>query len=153
MGLKKSDGISIVGADEFAKLLTDPAQKDIEALTRAYVVEMAAMLREKIKARTPTDSGNLKKSGKHRRKRSYPNNPQAMTFFDVGKDARHDGFYWRFVEHGTQAGKPGSSSKPARPFVQPARDEMRREMPDLVKKAVLKVWTRRVKRQMKQAAK
>jgi HK97 gp10 family phage protein len=154
--MRKPDKISTValfGAEDFAELLSGLAQKEIENLSRAHVLDLAKRLKDKIKARTPTNTGTLKKSGRHRRKKSFPNQPKAITYFDQGDDAKHDGYYWRFIEHGTKKGDPGSSSKPARPFVQPAKDEFRAEMPGIVNQSVMKVWEKRVKREMKKAAK
>lgn len=65
-------------------------------------------------------------------KRGRPTN-RDRPFSDVvithGRSARHDAWYWRFVEYGTQpmtGGRKGGAHAglPARPFIQPARDEV-----------------------------
>ena len=73
-------------------------------------------------------------------------NPVFLSCLISGKKAKHDGFYWRFVEHGT-LGRDGQ------PFVQPALDAMYPKTDNLVGEMFTKKLQARFKKNLKIIAK
>lgn len=115
---------SVSGFKELKDVLDHFAPRESRNLARAVQFGVATEVRDRIRARTPTLSGNLKKSIVAVRRRGAPDQPVSEVRVTEGHSAKHDGFYWFFQEFGTVR-------QPARPFVVPAVEEIRPEIPNI----------------------
>ena len=106
------------GVAEVQSFLSEYAPKEAINLLRNTMRAVAVEYKKEAQRRAPTHRTlNLKKSLKVKKRKSRRHEPKFSVVFEHGKKARHDGFYWRFVEHGTV-------NSPAHPFLQPAIDAM-----------------------------
>jgi HK97 gp10 family phage protein len=141
--------LSIEGIDQIKKVLRELPEKEGANLIKATVRGIAAEVNKEAKKRVPVNTGNLKKSLKVKTVRS----PKFKPVFDVraesGKAVKNDGFYWRFVEHGTG----GKSPSPSRPFVQPAKDLVFSKISQLVADLFVKKLKMAAARKIKAARK
>jgi len=144
--------IAVVGIDDVMKALGDMAPKYAKNLIRSTVHGVASEIAKKVKEKVPVNTGNLKKSVKAKRRKSPPDKPVSEVYFTAGKDAKNDGFYWRFIEHGTK-GNSKHNAIPARPFVQPIKDEFAQKMPDIIREQFVKKLTKMTNAQLKKNAK
>ena len=149
----KLEGITVTGTEEITELFKKIAPKHARNLMRSVNQALATELKNRIKAATPSNTGNLKRSLKAKRVQSTPEKPISDVIFESKKGAKADGYYWRFVEHGTTKGKKGSSSQPARPFVAPTRERFAAEMPTLTDQLFIKKLVALINREKKKAAK
>lgn len=89
---------------------------------RALVKKAATELRNDVKAAAPMDTGTLRRSIYVKLLRDKFGEPHAADVrVKTGKKAQaknRDGFYWRFIEHGTV-------NMDAQPFVQPTIERFR----------------------------
>lgn len=149
--MPQDSGIKLEGLDELNDVLGRIAPKHARNLIRSTVHGAAGELRNDVKKRVPSNTGNLKRSIKVKRRRGSPDKPVSEVRADHGPKAKHDGFYWRFVEHGTSGGRFGP--QPERPFLRPARDAFRAQYPQIVKRQFLKKFEALTKRELKKQAK
>ena len=85
---------------------------------RATVQSIAGKIRDEAKPNAPKDKrGRIAKSMKAKRRKSPPNHPVSEVYFEVGKSAKNDGWFWRLHEYGTV-------KMAARPFVLPAKEKV-----------------------------
>lgn len=138
----------IEGVEEISNVLGNLTPKQANNLMRSTIHGVAGEIRDEAKKNIPIKTGNLRKAIKTRRRRSQPEKPISDVYFTQGKKARHDGFYWRFVEHGTG----GRNPQPARPFVRPAKDKILRQLPRIMDKQFSKKLTAWYKRASKRVA-
>jgi HK97 gp10 family phage protein len=94
-------GVRIEGMEALQDILRNQLPKEAHNLARAATFALAKEVRDKVKAKTPRDTGNLAKSVKARRGRGNKTAFYSDVYFETGKAAAHDGFYWHMVEHGT----------------------------------------------------
>ena len=137
--------VEVIGADEVAKVLSEFAPRIANNLSRALVHGIAGEIRDEAKRRVPKRTGNLKRSMKIKRRRSKPGQPVSDVVFTQGKSAKNDGFYWRFVENGTQ-------DLPERPFVRPAKDLIFSKLDEVVDRQFKKKLIAAVNREKKKRA-
>ncbi len=136
-------GIAIDGIDEIQDFLSKRAPKEARNLLRSTIHAVAGEIRKEAKRKAPRDEGTLRKAIKAKRRRpKHPDKPFSDVIVTNGKDARYDAFYWRFVEYGTQ-------SQPARPFLRPAIDLMKPQIPGIFRKEFGKKLEQMAKRQAK----
>lgn len=140
-------GIKIDGMDELKEVLDLLAPRVANNLMRATVHGIASTIAKDAKARAPKDSGDLRKAIKAKqRKAKAPNKPVSDVMVEHGDGARYDAYYWRFVEYGTQ-------TQPERPFLRPAIDLARANMPEVMREQFGKKVEQALKRAAKKAAK
>lgn len=136
-------GIKLDGLQEVYKMFDDIAPRDARNLNRAAVHGLAGVVRDEARQNAPRDEGVLKKAIKSVRRR--PKNPD-FPFSDVmvthGRSVKNDAFYWRFVEYGTV-------DQPARPFLQPAVDNLRGQVSAIYTEQFMKKYARLLKRKAK----
>jgi HK97 gp10 family phage protein len=141
--------IKIDGIEEIQKILRELPEREGANLIKATVRGIAAEVNKEAKKRVPTKTGNLKKSLKVKAVRS----PKFQPVFDVraesGRGVKNDGFYWRFIEHGTG----GKNPQPEQPFVRPAKDLVFSKISTLVQDLFVKKIAAAAKRKLKAAAK
>ena len=139
---------SIHGLEDIDKVLNELAPKHARNLSRALMQSLASDIAKGAKKLVPTSTGNLKKAIKAKRKRSKPDKPISDVIVQSGKQAKNDGFYWRFVEYGTGGDHPS----PEQPFLRPSLDRVKAEMPAIIEQNLRKKLIAMVNREKKKAA-
>ena len=137
--------IQIDGMEELTNILGNIAVRDARNLNRATIHTIATEIKKESRLRAPRDTGTLRKGIVAVRRR--PRNPD-RPFSDVnvtgGHGAKHDAFYWRFVEYGTV-------KKSARPFIQPAIQDVRPRVVGIYRQNLGKKLEAMLKRKAKRA--
>lgn len=140
-----SSGIKIEGMEDLKKVLDQMAPKASRNLMRSTIHAIAGQIAKEAKGQAPKDSGTLKKAIKAKRRRpKTPDKPFSDVMIEHGGQATNDAFYWRFVEYGTQ-------NAPAHPFMQPAIDLMRPQVPAIMREQFGKKLEAMLKRAAKKA--
>ena len=136
-------GIAIDGLEELSHIFDAVGPREARNLNRATIHGIAAVTAKDAKDKAPKDKGTLKKAIKAKRRRPKdPDKPFSDVVVEHGKDAKHDAFYWYMVEYGT-------TTQPARPFMQPAIDQVRPNIPAIYKEQFFKKLAQRIKRESK----
>lgn len=146
--MSKVVGVSVEGIDELRDLLVKKIPDKANNLMRTTVHGIASEVTKEAKKIVPSQTGNLKKSIKTRRRRSTPENPISEVYITSGKSQKNDGFYWRFVEHGTG----GKNPQPAQPFIQPAKETVFSMIDQILEKTFIKKLEQAAKRELKKQA-
>jgi HK97 gp10 family phage protein len=110
---------------------------------------MASETAKEAKKRVPSDTGNLKRAIKAKRRRGKPGQPVSDVIVETGKTAKNDGWYWRFVEFGTGGPVP----QPEKPFLRPAKDLIQSNIPKIAEEQFIKKLSAAVKREQKKLSK
>lgn len=137
---------TIVGIDEINELLGDILPRHARNLSRSFIHGIASRVAREAKKKAPKDTGNLKKSIKAKRRKSPPGKP--VSDVTVRRDDNVDGFYWRFVEYGTA----GNNPQPARPFLEPAKQEVAANIEKIADEVFTQKLAAAVKREKKRQA-
>ena len=140
--------MTLIGMDEIQSILANMIPREANNLSRNFVFGLAQQAAKLAKSNAPKNTGNLRKAIKAKRRRGKPGAPVADVIASQGRNARHDGFYWRFVEHGTG----GANPQPAQPFVRPAYDTIRADLPRYTDAVFTDKLRRRIARLQKQKA-
>lgn len=141
--LSRLVGVSVVGDKEVMDILNSIAPKEARNLARSTIHGIATRITKGAKQRVKVDSGKLKKSIYTKRDKSPPNKPVSSVRF------KPEGFYWRFVEHGTSKG----NSLDARPFLRPAKQEVIGNLNTILREEFQKKLTARINKLLKAQAK
>jgi len=135
----------VIGMDDIQKLLKDFTPKHAKNLSRSFVHGLASETAKLAKKNAPVSErsggGKLKKSIKAKRRKSKPEQPIS--------DVVVNQFYWFMVEHGTG----GENPHPEQPFMRPALDMIKANMPRIIDEQFTKKLTALIKREQKKAAK
>jgi len=107
--------LDIHGIESTVDLLKNVAPRSANNILRNTVTDVARDLAKDIKNTAPKDEGTLRKSIQAKRRKGRRDEIAASVLFR--RDAKADGFYWRFIEYGTV-------KDPARPFVKPAVERL-----------------------------
>jgi HK97 gp10 family phage protein len=145
----KSSGVEVMGLDDVKKVLSDLAPKHAKNLSRALIHGLASETAKEARKRAPKRTGRLRKAIKAKRRRGKPGQPVSDVIVESGKNAKNDGFYWRFIEYGTG----GPTPQPEQPFMRPAKDMIQSNMPRIVEQQFTKKLTAAVRREKKKLAK
>lgn len=124
------NGITLIGLDDIQDMLESFIPKEANNLSRQFVFGLAQEGAKLAKSNVKTRTGSLKKSIKAKRRKGKPGRPVSDVIVTTGKSAKYDGFYWRFVEYGTG----GSHPSPEQPFVRPAYDKIKANLPQYTDK-------------------
>jgi HK97 gp10 family phage protein len=141
--------VAVFGLEEIKKVLNELAPKHAANLSRAMVHSMASETAKEAKKRVPSDTGNLKRAIKAKRRRGKPGQPVSDVIVETGKTAKNDGWYWRFVEFGTGGPVP----QPEKPFLRPAKDLIQSNIPKIAEEQFIKKLSAAVKREQKKLSK
>lgn len=141
--------VEVIGLEDIKKVLEELAPKHARNLSRAMVHGMASETAKEAKKRVSKKTGRLRKAIKAKRRRGKPGQPVSDVIVESGKNAKNDGFYWRFVEFGTGGPVP----QPEQPFLRPAKDMIQSNMPKIVEEQFTKKLAAAVKREQKKIAK
>ena len=139
----------IFGLKEIQKVLEELAPKHANNLSKSLVHSIASEVTKEAKKRVPKRSGNLRRAIKSKRRRGKPGQPVSDVIVESGKEAKYDGFYWRFVEFGTGGPVP----QPEQPFLRPAKDLIQSNIPKIAEEQFTKKLAAAVKREQKKNAK
>jgi len=140
--------VAVFGIDDIKKVLEELAPRHAANLSRAMVHGMASETTKEAKKRVPKDTGRLRKAIKAKRRRGKPGQPVSDVIVESGKNAKNDGFYWRFVEFGTGGPVP----QPEQPFLRPAKDMIQSNIPKIAEEQFIKKLSAAVKREQKKLA-
>lgn len=99
-----SKEIAVIGIEDVQKTLEQIAPRHARNLMRATIQGMASEAAKMARKEAPDDYGTLKKAIKAKRKKSPPDKPTSRVMVEHGKDAKHNAYYWHFLEHGTKGG-------------------------------------------------
>lgn len=136
-------GISIDGIEGLEHILEAVGPREARNLNTATIHGIASQIAKSAKNKAPKDSGTLKRALKAKRRRARnPDKPFSDVMVEHGKNAKNDAWYWHFEEYGTV-------NKPARPFMQPAIDEVLPQIDEIYKKVFFKKLASRIKREQK----
>ena len=135
--------MEVIGIESMNKIFADILPKHARNLSKAFVHGLASDMAKEAKKRVPVDKGKIKKSIKARRRRSRPERPVSDVVVEGGR------FYWHMVEYGTG----GANPQPEQPFLRPAKDLVRAEMPERAEAQFEKKLAALIKREQKKAAK
>jgi len=147
--MNMKSGVEVLGINEINKILNELVPREANNLSKALIFGLAQHAAKEFKIRVPSPTGNLKRSIKAVRGRSFPGKPISYVKAAKGKRTKGGGFYWRFVEHGTG----GKNPQQARPFVGPALLKITAEMPKIVDEVFTQKLAGAVKRAKKRIAK
>lgn len=104
--------VDVIGLDDIQDILETMIPREANNLSKAFIHGLAQEAAKDIKSAVPVDLGGLRKSIKAKRRRGKPGKPVADVIATQGRGAKHNGFYWRFLEHGTM-------NSPQQSFVAP----------------------------------
>lgn len=147
--MNMKSGVEVLGINEINKILNELVPREANNLSKALIFGLAQHAAKEFKSRVPNETGNLKRSIKAVKGRSFPGKPISYVKASKGKRTKGGGFYWRFVEHGTG----GKNPQRARPFVEPVLLQMKADMPKLTDEIFTKKLAGAVKRAKKRIAK
>lgn len=121
-------GFQITGLDDVQKMLNDMAPREARNLMRATIHGVAGDVAKS--AKTKVRSKTVKKALKTKRIKSHPDKPSSGVYVTRGKNAKHDAYFWHWIEYGTKnrvIKKTGVDvgAMPETPFVRPAVQEIR----------------------------
>lgn len=141
--------MEIKGIDDIKNILDDVAPKRAENLLNATIRGVAVEGQKLIKGKLQqyNDTGNLIKSLKVKSVRSPKDYPSFKVEFDSGAGKKNDGFYWRFLEHGTE------KDKRERLFVRKSKIELTSSLDLILLQQFAKKYESAMKRELKRQAK
>ena len=114
---KNTGGLELQGLDELRKTFAKMEPRLARTVLRGAPNAAASEARKRIRDATPRRTGTLRRAVKNARRDNSDGSPGAAIFVEQGKQAKADGFYWRFHEYGTV-------KMAARPFIRPTLDRM-----------------------------
>ena len=138
--------IEVKGIDDVKKILEDIAPKRATNLITATMRGVATEIKKEIQNTVTIRTANLKRSVKVKKSRGDKFKPTFKVVFDQGKSAKHDGFYWRFEEHGTSRGQKATN------FVRKSRLKIEANLGFIIRKQFTKKLESAIKREMKRQA-
>tara|TARA_Y100000310_G_C20701393_1_gene830267 strand:- start:2119 stop:2553 length:435 start_codon:yes stop_codon:yes gene_type:complete len=139
----------VEGLEDVQKLLERDAPKQANNIMRSVIQGVASEIAKEAKKNVPRQTGNLRKAIKAKRRRGKPGFPVSDVIVTSGKSQRNDGFYWRFVEFGTQGENPQSEQ----PFIRPAKQKIQSNLPQILEDQFVKKLKANIKRIQKKRAK
>jgi HK97 gp10 family phage protein len=144
---KTASGIELEGADYIDEMLGEFAPRIARNINRATILAVAGEVGKVARRLAPKDEGVLKKAIKWRSRRAKdPDRPFADVYITRGKSQRYNAWYWHFVEKGTV-------KKEARPFIEPAIQEIKPRIGALYKEHFFKKVEQTLVRELKKRGK
>jgi HK97 gp10 family phage protein len=147
--MNEKGGVELLGLKEIDNILKTLIPREANNLSKNMIAGFAQYAAKEFKSRVPNETGNLKRSIKAVKGRSFPGKPVSYVKASKGKRTKGGGFYWRFVEHGIG----GKNPQGERPFVRPVLLQMQADMPKLIDEIFTKKLAGAVKRAKKRIAK
>lgn len=144
---KSASGIELEGADYLDEMLGEFAPRIARNINRATILAVAGEVGKAARKFAPVDEGVLKKAIRWRSRRAKnPDKPFADVYITRGKSQRNNAWYWHFVEKGTV-------KKAARPFIEPAIQQIKPQIMQLYKEHFFKKVEQTLKRELKKRGK
>lgn len=135
--------IQLSGFDEFARMAKTLAPRQARNLARSTTQAVASQIAKKMKQVAPKDEGTLRKAIKAKRRRMRGDIAISDVRIEHGARARHDAWYWHFIEFGTVKQAP-------KPFIRPAIDAIQPEIPSIYSREFHKRLKKALEKQAKQ---
>lgn len=142
----KGASVEVIGLEDVERTLKTLLPKHATNIMRATVHGIASEVTKDARKRAPKDTGALRKAIKAKRRRMKNGNPRSDVIITQGRDAKHDAYYWRFIEHGTV-------DQPERPFIRPAVDAARANLDEIITRQFGKKLEAAARREAKKQAK
>ena len=146
----KGASVEVIGLEDMERTLKTLLPKHATNIMRATVhgiaSEVAKDARKRAPKRATKDGGTLRKAIKAKRRRMKNGNPRRDVIITQGRDAKHDAYYWRLVEHGTV-------NQSERPFIRPAVDAARANLDEIITRQFGKKLEAAARREAKKQAK
>lgn len=139
------NGVEVIGLEDVREQLLGVGVREGRNLMRATIRGVTSRVRKGAANRVSVLTGKTKRSLKIRQKKSHPDKPTFEVLVGSGKGVKYDAFYWRFVEYGTRI-------SPAKPFIRPAVEEVRAQLPSILRSEFGQKWEKAVARKRKKAA-
>lgn len=134
-------------AREMFDVSVDEANEIHDFVTNSIAKRIATLMRKNLVNNSTVDTGVLKKAITARRgKPRNPAKPFSTVYIQEGKKAkarRVDGWYWHFIEYGTE-------KQQARPFIRPAIAAVKAEFTKLYQKRFKSRYNSIMKKRAKQ---
>lgn len=146
-----SKGMTLEGSKEIRNALKNVAPRMARNIMRSTIHGVAGEIAKEMKRGAPKapGGGTLTKAIKTKRRRPRGDRYTSDVIITRGRDARHNAFYWRFIEYGT-AGKTGH---PASPFARPVVERKRTQLDEIMEQQFGKKLEAAMRRQAKRNAK
>lgn len=139
--------MQIIGIEEVDRILNKVSTRNARNLMRNTIHGVASEINKQARKNAPRgDTGKLRKAMKARRRRSPPNAPVSEVVVERGRNAKYNGFYWRFVEYGTV-------KQAATPFIKPAEEAVRANLVQIITEQFGKKLESALRREARKAAK
>lgn len=139
--------IQIEGLEDLQKMFDTMLVDEAQKLNRATIHAVASSIAKSARRMAPIDTGRLRKAiGAHRLKLTDPKKPMSDVYVTRGKKARHNAWYWKYLEHGTR-------TRAATPFIQPAVSEARTNYKEIYREMFWKKLAQKIKRDAKKRLK
>lgn len=114
--------IELLGLDEFVKMTKVIAPRQARNLSRSTTQAVASEIAKRMKRKAPRDEGDLRKAIKAKRRRMRGDTAISDVRVEHGARAKHDAWYWWFVEAGTRR-------QSAQPYMRPTVQKIEGEIP------------------------
>lgn len=111
-------GIKIEGMEQLQATLKQVMPREARNILRRTTLKIASDIRDKVRARSPVHTGNLKRSIKSKRDKGTPTNITSSVIADRSGGRSGKGYHSHFLEFGTV-------KMPAQPFIVPTIEGMR----------------------------
>lgn len=138
--------VEVIGLEDMERTLKTLLPKHAVNIMRATVHGIASEVAKDARKRAPKDTGALRKAIKAKRRRMKNGNPRSDVIITQGRDAKHDAYYWLFIEHGTV-------NQSERPFIRPAVDAARANLDEIITRQFGKKLEAAARREAKKQAK
>ena len=124
--------LSVEGVDDIKKMLSDLAPREARNLMRATIHGVASEIAKDARRSAPRGaSKNLSKAVKAKRKKSHPDRPVSEVRVEHGRGAKHDAWYWWFVERGTK-----NVNYPRQEYLGPSIEAAKKDMDSRIRSQV-----------------
>lgn len=154
----KKKGFEITGVKDVQKILNEVAPKHARNLMRTTIHGVATEITNDAKKRVAPISKTVSKALKSKRKKSPPDRPVSEVIVQTGRNAKHDGFFWHWIEYGTKERTVKSTgvnvgAMPETPFIRPAADAARANFQTIFTEQFGKKLEQKLAREAKKRAK
>jgi len=128
--------MEIRGIEEVTDLIMQVTPSESRNILRRTTVHIARVVRDAVRERTPVGpTGNLKRSIKSKRNKDERTLISAQVYADRSGGRSGKGYHSHLVEFGTRPRQKSSGANsgtmPDKPFINPAADSLRAEIPSM----------------------
>lgn len=137
-------GLVIENHQQVKKLLKEVAPRLAQNILRSTIHATVGDIVKDAKKRAPKRKGMLRRAIKSKRNKVRKGVISSSVIVTKGKSAKASGWYWRFIEKGTD-------KLAADPFFQPAFDTINSQLPQIMRSNFGKKYEAALKREAKKA--